>query len=331
MLSTGASPRKPHAPEQELVSAIVPVHGAAPYLDLALESVDRQLHAWIETILVDDRAERGVIDRACARWPGLRVVTSRSPGAGAARNAGIDAARGRYLAFLDADDVWLPEHVERQVALLRDRPGVGVATAASVVFDEHGALAIHPRGRVGWEGNAVERVVLDDVMCVSAVMVRADTIREVGSFSHRGQLEDLETFIRLALVTPFVFDARIAALIRRHPASRSRSHRTGRHAAVLSVLDTIPAGSALGRTFPLRARAHAWSQESRWHRLAGRRRPALISALRSLGAWPAGMESYRLVALALLSQRAEARVRSRLLEPLPDDVAEEIRRVAAPA
>jgi glycosyltransferase involved in cell wall biosynthesis len=272
-----------------------------------------------------------VLEKACARWPGVRVVTSDGPGAGAARNAAIAAARGRYLALLDSDDVWLPEHVERLVALLRARPDVGVATAASLVFDADGPIGIHASGRAAWIGNALERVVLDDVMCVSAVVVRAETMRDVGGFSERRQLEDLETFIRLALATRFVFDPRIACLIRRHAASRSRSHRSGRHAALLQVLRAIPRDTRVGRTFARRAAAHAWSQESRWHRLAGRRRAALRSALRSWGVWPVAIEPYRLITVALLSERAEARVRSRLLGPIPDEIADEVRRVAGPA
>ncbi len=105
-----------------LVSIVIPVHNAASFLAEALESVFAQDHSAIEVILVDD----GSTDRSLAiarDWdPRLRILHQANAGPAAARNRGIELARGDYLAFIDADDRWPPGRLVRQLAILKERP-----------------------------------------------------------------------------------------------------------------------------------------------------------------------------------------------------------------
>lgn len=114
------------------VSVIIPCHDAAATLTRAVESVARQTASPAEVILVDDasRDSTPVVIAELSRqpWP-FRVQCLRLPenrGAGEARNAGLRAAAAdsRYLAFLDADDVWLPAKLERQIAWMEAHPEV---------------------------------------------------------------------------------------------------------------------------------------------------------------------------------------------------------------
>jgi glycosyltransferase involved in cell wall biosynthesis len=108
--------------DASLVSIVIPVYNAAAFLAETLESVFAQDHRAIEVILVDD----GSTDRSLAiarGWaPSLRVLHQANAGPAAARNRGIELARGDYLAFIDADDRWPQGRLARQLAILKERP-----------------------------------------------------------------------------------------------------------------------------------------------------------------------------------------------------------------
>ncbi|HYG55797.1 MAG TPA: glycosyltransferase family 2 protein [Burkholderiales bacterium] len=104
------------------VSVILPAYNAAATLGFAVQSVRRQTWRDWELIVVDDGSRDGTAELAqeLARLEGrLRLIRQPNRGVSAARNAGIEAARGRYLAFLDADDLWLPRKLARQLEFMR--------------------------------------------------------------------------------------------------------------------------------------------------------------------------------------------------------------------
>jgi glycosyltransferase involved in cell wall biosynthesis len=104
-----------------LVSVVIPVRNGVKYLGEATNSALMQGQVEVEVIVVDNGSSDG--SRALAESFGapVRVIDESRPGAAHARNAGVRLARGEYLAFLDADDVWLPGKLERQLALLDSR------------------------------------------------------------------------------------------------------------------------------------------------------------------------------------------------------------------
>ncbi len=111
--------------EGPLVSVIIPVYNAAPYLAEAVESVWRQDYRPLEIIVVDDGSTDGSRDLA-ARLPGVQLYTQERKGAGSARNAGVKLANGSLLAFLDADDIWMSNKLSVQVEILESRPDVDI-------------------------------------------------------------------------------------------------------------------------------------------------------------------------------------------------------------
>ncbi len=112
--------------KKPIVSVVIPAYNAALYLSQAIESVLAQTYLAVEVIIVDD----GSIDNTCViiekySREMLGVVSGvyqKNKGLSAARNAGIRAARGEYIAFLDADDLFLPPKLERQIAYLEAHP-----------------------------------------------------------------------------------------------------------------------------------------------------------------------------------------------------------------
>jgi glycosyltransferase involved in cell wall biosynthesis len=105
-----------------LVSVVIPVYNGEDFLAEAIESVLAQDYASFEVIVVDDGStdRSGAIADAFAAP--VRCVHQPNRGQGAARNAGVENARGEYLAFLDADDLWAPDKLSAQVAKLREAP-----------------------------------------------------------------------------------------------------------------------------------------------------------------------------------------------------------------
>lgn len=105
----------------ELISVIIPVYKAEPYLAACVESVLAQTYQDFEIILVDDGSPDNcprMCDEFAARDSRIRVIHKENGGLSSARNAGIEAAKGEYLAFLDSDDLWTPVFLERLYAAL---------------------------------------------------------------------------------------------------------------------------------------------------------------------------------------------------------------------
>ena len=128
---------------KEMVSIIVPVYRAEPYIAETIEMVKRQTYKNWELILVDDCSPDNsaqVIEREIAQAAEdtrIRLIRKeKNEGAASARNTGIDAAKGRYIAFLDADDIWMPDKLEKELAFMEDKQ-VAFAFTAYEFGDEN--------------------------------------------------------------------------------------------------------------------------------------------------------------------------------------------------
>lgn len=120
-----------------LVSVVIPVFNGERFLDATLASVFAQDYRPIEVIVVDDGSTDGT-RAVLERWPEVVVIHQENAGCGAARNAGIARARGAYIALQDADDLWVPDKLTRQIAHLEAHPEHGYVAALVQSFLEPG-------------------------------------------------------------------------------------------------------------------------------------------------------------------------------------------------
>lgn len=130
-----------------MVSIIVPVYNAGAYIEETLRMVSRQTYENWELILVDDCSSdnsreqiRTFIEKSASTGKGqnIRLIELKeNSGAAVARNAGIDASAGRYVAFLDADDGWMRDKLQRELAFMKEKEAPFVFTAYEF-GDEHG-------------------------------------------------------------------------------------------------------------------------------------------------------------------------------------------------
>src|SRR3954453_20694089 len=141
--------------DQPLISVVIPAGNAQDTLDQTLASAAAQTHTNIEIVIVDDGSmdSTGRIARElCAQDPRARLIRQENAGLAAARNAAIAVAQGEFIAPLDADDLWHPQKLERQLACFRRAEvEVGLVYCWSRIIDEHGKV-LAPSDRAMIEG-----------------------------------------------------------------------------------------------------------------------------------------------------------------------------------
>jgi glycosyltransferase involved in cell wall biosynthesis len=183
-------------------SVIVPAFNAAADIPAALASVFAQSFAAYEVIVINDGSSDDLESSLRPFRDRILYIEQPNRGAAAARNAGIRAARGRYVAFLDADDVWHRDFLERQIGYLDSHPECDLVYSDALISGDT-PLA----GRRFMEGAPSREPVtllsllnLESHVLTSTVVVRRDKVMEVGLFDealHRGH--DYELWLRLTL------------------------------------------------------------------------------------------------------------------------------------
>lgn len=121
-----------------LVSVIIPAYNGERYLSAALESVFAQTYRPLEVIVVDDGStdDSGAIAQSFSE---VVYIQQSNQGVAAARNRGIEAARGEFFAFLDQDDLWTPDKLKLQIRFFRNDPDLGYALTQQQFFLDPGA------------------------------------------------------------------------------------------------------------------------------------------------------------------------------------------------
>ena len=211
--------------EQPLVSVIIPVYNGARFLRAALESVFTQTYRPIEVIVVDDGSQddSGAIAQS---FPDVRYIRQENQGVAAARNNGIAVARGEFFAFLDQDDLWTPEKLERQINHLLNNPDLGYTLTQQQFFLEPGTT-LPPWFRKELLSTVHTGWVL------GTLVVRRKTFEQVGGFvTDYSAANDSDWFFRAkAAEVPMAVVPELLLLKRIHEANDS-----GRAKEILSEL-----------------------------------------------------------------------------------------------
>lgn len=219
-------------PDDPRVSVIMPVYNGERYLRAALRSALAQTFASFEVIVIDDGStdRSGEIAREFAsRHPHhVKYFAQRNVGLVAARNAAIAQSSGRYLALLDCDDVWMPDHLAQAVEALDADPNTVLVHADVRFIDEHGTVIRDVRKRSRWNTGRDDpfRAILlryQHVACPTAVF-RKDCAIAVDGFDARYNklgCEDRDLWLRLALRGRVRYLDYLAADYRTHSESMS--------------------------------------------------------------------------------------------------------------
>lgn len=228
------------------VSVILPTYRRAHLVGRALQSVLAQSYPDFEVIVVDDGSLDGTRE-VIARFadPRVRYIFQENRGLAGARNTGVRAARGTYIAFLDDDDEYLPTKLAQQVPALDAHPEYSVVYSDVYLCDADGKpmrLVADALGRGSPPtGMVLEALVQGNFLVSNAPLVRRECFSQVGLFDERLRVfEDWDFWVRLACETRFLYQPGAVACYRMHATMMSRN-RERMWAGALAVRRKIQA------------------------------------------------------------------------------------------
>ena len=308
---------------QPRVSVVIPCFNTERYIAATLRTVLAQTGAALEVIVVDDGSSDGSAALVEREFPQVRLIRRANAGVAAARNAGIAAATGEWIAFCDADDIWLPGKLAAQFEAMAAAPGCRMSYTAWHVWvsaeaePEPGLLqrladeASDTQRWAGATGWLYPELLLDCVVWTPTVLMHRSVIDEVGVFDTGLRIgEDYDLWLRASRVTRIERVARPLALYRQHPASITRSAPTANYKGrvVQSALARWgyagPDGRRMDEGTVRRMLAKTWSDYAAAQLAAGQRTAARISVREALRQDAAHGPGWKLLLRSFLPARA---------------------------
>lgn len=200
------------------VSVIIPTYNRAPLLVQALESVFNQSFRDFEVIVADDGSQDKTAEAIKSFSDRLTYLPLEHTGLpAAARNAGLRAASGEYVVFLDSDDQWLETKLGRQIEVLGADSETGLVCANAVVMDSE-ALYLQPHQ--GHSGSVLKELFEDNFVITSTAVIRRTLLESAGLFSEDPSLcaiEDYDLWLRIAAFSKVHYIPEPLARYRTHP------------------------------------------------------------------------------------------------------------------
>ena len=312
----------------ERLSVVIPCFNAARYIGSAIDSVLDQRWPDLEIVVVDDGSTDGSAELVDAEYPQVRLVRQANAGVAEARNRGIRESSGDWIAFLDADDLWLPGKLSAQAARLQDDSAARMTYAAWQVWQSESpapdsatremllAGAGDPARWSGPSGWIYPELLLDCAVWTSTVVMQRSLLHEIGAFDAKLRVgEDYDLWLRASRVTPILRVDRPCALYRTHAASITHAAPRENYRSIV-VSRAIArwgyaherAGTA-SRARVRRALANSWSDFAASSLNAGELARARHGALMSLRTDPtskAGWKVLAKIALGALTLRPQA-------------------------
>jgi len=193
--------------ESSQISVIIPAYNASRTVGAAVDSVLAQTFPDFEVLVIDDGSQDDTAEVVRARDdPRVQCVRTQNGGVSVARNRALEHAAGPYVAFLDADDAWLPTKLERQHAAMTEKPGVGVCFSSAQLVDDD----LRPVG-IDWavaRADYTEAILLEGNVVRAggtSVLARTSMVHEAGGFDPRlSQCADWDLWLRMSLFTSFL-------------------------------------------------------------------------------------------------------------------------------
>ncbi|HLY25446.1 MAG TPA: glycosyltransferase [Aggregatilineales bacterium] len=193
------------------ISVIIPTYNRAELLLTAVESVQHQTYRDFEIIVIDDGSVDYTPSLANSFEDNIRykrILHSGRPAV--ARNAGLRLARGKYVAFLDSDDLWLPEKLERQVEILTNQPSTELvcSNAYDCTTSEPNSIRLYLGPDQGASGEVLFELLANNFVITSTVMASRDVLEKLGGFCEAPELtavEDYDLWLRLASQVQLVY------------------------------------------------------------------------------------------------------------------------------
>lgn len=187
------------------VSVVIPTFDRASVLPRALDSVMAQTHSPAEVIVVDDGSTDDTVELVERGFPGVRLLRQENLGVSAARNRGIGACQGEWIALLDSDDEWRPEKLQRQLAALRDRPELQICHTDEI-WIRKGRRVNQRRIHAKHGGWIFEHCLPLCAMSPSSIVIHHSVFEDVGLFDEElPACEDYDLWLRICSRHPVLY------------------------------------------------------------------------------------------------------------------------------
>jgi len=191
-----------------LVSVIIPAYNAEATIQATINSVQAQSYREFEILVIDDGSTDStiqVVSEIAEQDNRIQIHSYANAGPSIARNRGIDQAKGEFLAFLDADDLWTPEKISEQLAALNLSPQAGLAYSWIDWIDENDQFLRHG-SHIAAEGKVLDQLLLRNFIDNgSNALVRREVFEKIGGFDSKlPASEDWDMWLRIALIYDFV-------------------------------------------------------------------------------------------------------------------------------
>lgn len=216
------------------ISVVIPTYNAAVFLNRAVQSVNAQTYRDFEIIIADDGSDdetAAAVERVSnCRY--FKIPHSGLPAA--ARNFGVQQAQSEYIAFLDSDDVWLPDKLRVQSQILDVDSEIGLVCSNALVTTNNNPCSgeVYLKPGQGKTGKVLKELVKDNFIITSTVLMRRDLFRSAGGFSEEPwlrALEDYDLWLRVAASSAIHYVEEPLAFYRYSSASLSRSAHESHH------------------------------------------------------------------------------------------------------
>ena len=205
------------------VSVIIPAFNKGATIAAAIESVRRQTFLDFEIIVVDDGSTDDTLKKVQGLGPGVRLLHQNRSGVSAARNLGIQEARGEFVAFLDGDDLWLPRKLEMQLAALAQEAGRDAVQCSVYLVNDH-LRVLSSRPCTPKQDTLIDFLLFRNLPGFgSTLLARKKTLERLGGYgTDLVILEDWDLACRLAGSNALRSLPDFLVLYRQHPGNRSR-------------------------------------------------------------------------------------------------------------
>lgn len=202
------------------VSAILPVYNRAGSIERAIESVFAQSYRPLELIVVDDGSDDETTHILAKYKSVATVLRQPNQGAYAARNLALRHAKGDLIAFIDSDDAWLPDKLERQVPLMREKIGLVYGDIEIVATPESGAPRIARtkfNAVMPHRGDVLEALAWGNFVPTCTALVRREALESIGGFDEQSRISaDYLAWYAIARYHQFDYVAAPVAVYTRH-------------------------------------------------------------------------------------------------------------------
>jgi len=282
---------------QPLVSVVIPTYNMSKYIAESVNSVLTQTYRHLDVIVIDDGSDDNTKLAVEPLLSDSRLTYHYQDNSGApsARNKGVSLARGEFVAFNDADDIWKPEKLQKQVKLFQHDTATGVVYSDRLWIDGDGCEIESPP-KYRYRGSAAYRtLIIENVVPMSSAVVRRSLLSQVGGFDERFPCgDDWDIWLRLSTHTSFDYVADALVLHRKWPQQMTRSKLPFAQAnfdIYRKWIDSNP--GILSR----RELLHGWAaRHARYSRAlfrVGRKPEAFKAAFRALWCFPTNHMSWK--------------------------------------